>query len=352
MARMRYQQALAKALRDEMLRDPSVFVLGEDVRASLRGVTRGLAAELGEQRIIDTPISEQAFTGFAMGAALAGHRPVVEYQIPSLLFTAFEPIVNQAQKFRLMTGGQAKVPVTYIVPGSGARMGLAAQHSDHPYALFAQAGVKTVVPATASDAYGLFVAAIRDDDPVVFFAPAAALGSREEVADDAEPIPLGVGRVHRSGDDVTVVAVGHLVRDALAVAEALAASEDGATISVEVFDPRTIHPFDWEGLRASVAKTGRLVVTDDTNRTCGLAAEVVATAAEEFADLLVAPPKRITRADAPIPFAVELEVALLPSREQLTDAIRAVAAVGPGPRPAAAGAGAGAGTGAAQEVAR
>lgn len=326
MARMRYQQALAKALRDEMLRDPSVFVLGEDVRASLRGVTRGLAAELGEQRIIDTPISEQAFTGFAMGAALAGHRPVVEYQIPSLLFTAFEPIVNQAQKFRLMTGGQAKVPVTYIVPGSGARMGLAAQHSDHPYALFAQAGVKTVVPATASDAYGLFVSAIRDDDPVVFFAPAAALGSREEVADDAEPIPLGIGRVHREGDDVTVVAVGHLVRDALKVAEALAADEG---ISAEVFDPRTVYPFDWEGLAASVRKTGRLVVIDDTNRTCGLAGEIVATVAEELADALVAPPRRVTRSDAPIPFAVELEVALLPSREQLADAVRSVVKVGP-----------------------
>lgn len=324
MARMRYQQALARALRDEMLRDPSVFVLGEDVRASLRGVTRGLAAELGDQRIIDTPISEQAFTGFAMGAALAGHRPVVEFQIPSLLFTAFEPIVNQAQKFRLMTGGQAKVPVTYIVPGSGARMGLAAQHSDHPYALFAQAGVKTVVPATAADAYGLFLSAIRDDDPVVFFAPAAALGSREEVADDADAIPLGVGRVHRDGEDVTVVAVGHLVRDALKVAESLAES-DG--ISVEVFDPRTVYPFDWEGLAASVRKTGRLVVIDDTNRTCGLAAEIVATAAEELSDALLAPPRRITRADAPIPFAVELEVALLPSREQLATAIRSVVTV-------------------------
>jgi pyruvate/2-oxoglutarate/acetoin dehydrogenase E1 component len=325
MARMRYQQALAKALRDEMTRDPSVFVLGEDVRASLRGVTRGLAAEFGDQRIIDTPISEQAFTGFAMGAALAGHRPVVEYQIPSLLFTAFEPIVNQAQKFRLMTGGQAKVPVTYVVPGSGARLGLAAQHSDHPYALFAQAGVKTVVPATAADAYGLFVAAIRDDDPVVFFAPAAALGTREDVADDAQPIPLGVGRVHREGQDVTIVAVGHLVRDALAVAESLA-SEDG--ISAEVFDPRTVYPFDWAGLRASVEKTGRLVVIDDTNRTCGLAAEVVATAAEEFADALVAAPRRVTRADAPIPFAVELEVALLPSREQLATAVRSVLGAG------------------------
>jgi pyruvate dehydrogenase E1 component beta subunit len=339
MARMRYQQALARALRDEMVRDPSVFVLGEDVRASLRGVTRGLAAELGADRVIDTPISEQAFTGFAMGAALAGHRPVVEYQIPSLLFTAFEPIVNQAQKFRLMTGGQAKVPVTYIVPGSGARMGLAAQHSDHPYAMFAQAGVKTVVPATAADAYGLLVAAIRDDDPVVYFAPAAALGTREEVADDAGPIPLGVGRVHRSGADVTVVAVGHLVKDALAVAESLAAEEG---IAVEVFDPRTVYPFDWDGLAQSVGKTGRLVVVDDANRTCGLAAEIVATAAEELAAELVAPPRRVTRADAPIPFAVELELALLPSRAQLADAVRGVVGAGP----AVAGAGAASGEGA------
>lgn len=323
MARMRYQAALAQALRDEMTNDPSVFIIGEDVRASLRGVSKGLFADFGPQRVIDTPISEQAFTGFAMGAALAGHRPVVEYQIPSLLFTAFEPIVNQAQKFRLMTGGQAKVPVTYIVPGSGARKGLAAQHSDHPYALFAHAGVKTVVPATALDAYGLFLSAIRDDDPVVLFFPAAVLGTREEAPETLEAVPLGVGRVHRPGEDVTIVAVGHLVHDALAVAEALAAEG----ISAEVWDPRTILPFDWDGLRASVEKTGRLVVFDDTNRTSGLAAEVLATAAEEFP--LQAPPRRVTRADAPIPFAVDLELALLPSREQLADAVRGVLAFAP-----------------------
>jgi pyruvate/2-oxoglutarate/acetoin dehydrogenase E1 component len=320
MARMRYQAALARALRDEMTVDPSVFIIGEDVRASLRGVSKGLFADFGPQRVIDTPISEQAFTGFAMGAALAGHRPVVEYQIPSLLFTAYEPIVNQAQKFRLMTGGQAKVPVTYIVPGSGARKGLAAQHSDHPYAMFAHAGVKTVVPATALDAYGLFVSAIRDDDPVVLFFPAAVLGTREEAPETLEAVPLGVGRVHRAGDDVTIVAVGHLVHDALAVAEELAA--DG--ISAEVWDPRTILPFDWDGLRASVEKTGRLVVFDDTNRTGGLAAEVLATAAEELA--LQAPPRRVTRAVAPLPFALDHELALLPSREQLADAVRGVLA--------------------------
>jgi pyruvate dehydrogenase E1 component beta subunit len=219
-----------------------------------------------------------------------------------------------------MTGGQAKVPVTYIVPGSGARKGLAAQHSDHPYAMFAHAGVKTVVPATALDAYGLFLSAIRDDDPVVLFFPAAVLGTREEAPEELEAVPLGVGRVHRAGDDVTIVAVGHLVHDALAVAEELAA--DG--ISAEVWDPRSILPFDWDGLRASVEKTGRLVVFDDTNRTGGLAAEVLATAAEEFP--LQAPPRRVTRADAPLPFAVELELALLPSRQQLADAVRGVLA--------------------------
>jgi acetoin:2,6-dichlorophenolindophenol oxidoreductase subunit beta len=316
-SRMRYQQALGKALRDEMVRDPGLFVVGEDVRESLRGVTKGLAEEFGVSRVLDMPISEQMFTGFATGAALAGRRCVVEYQIPSLLYLAFEQIVNQAQKLRLMTGGQASVPVVYLVPGSGARLGLAAQHSDHPYSLFAHAGVKTVLPATASDAYGLLVASIRDDDPVVFLAPAAALPTREEVADEPFVVPLGSGRIHRACDDVTVVAVGHLVHDALAVAEELANE-----ISMEIFDPRTLYPFDWDLLADSVARTGRLVVFDDANRTCGLAAEIVATAAEEMA--LVAPPKRVTRADVPIPFAVELELAALPSRQQLEAAVRQV----------------------------
>jgi pyruvate dehydrogenase E1 component beta subunit len=298
--------------------DPSVFVIGEDVRASLRGVTKGLLDEFGPDRVLDMPISEQMFTGFATGAALSGRRCVVEYQIPSLLYLAFEQIANQAQKLRLMTGGQAAVPVVYLVPGSGARLGLAAQHSDHPYSLFAHAGVKTVLPATSADAYGLMLSAIRDDDPVLYLAPAAVLPVRGELPEEPEPVPLGRGRIHRSGTDVTVVAVGHLVHDALAVAEEL----DGE-VSVEVFDPRTLYPFDWELLAESLARTERLVVFDDANRTCGLAAEVVATAAEEMH--LVARPRRVTRADAPIAFAVELELAALPSRAQLATAVRAVA---------------------------
>ena len=319
MTAIRYLPALGKALRDEMAADPSVFVIGEDVRASLRGVTKGLLDEFGPDRVLDMPISEQMFTGFATGAALAGRRCVVEYQIPSLLYLAFEQIANQAQKLRLMTGGQAAVPVVYLVPGSGARLGLAAQHSDHPYSLFAHAGVKTVLPATPADAYGLMLSAIRDDDPVIVFGPAGAMEQREDVDVAAlGPVPLGVGRIHRPGSDVTVVAVGHLVGDALAVADELA-----DTVSVEVFDPRTLYPFPWAGLAESLERTGRLVVVDDSNRTCGIGGEVIATAAEQMR--LVAPPKRVTRPDgAVLPFARGLDLALQPTRGQLRTAIETV----------------------------
>jgi acetoin:2,6-dichlorophenolindophenol oxidoreductase subunit beta len=311
-----YQKALHRALNDELARDPAVCVFGEDVGVGVNNVTSGLLAKYGPDRVVDMPLSEQAFTSFATGAAIAGRRPVIEFQIPSLLFLVFEQIVNQAHKFSLMTGGQTGVPVTYFLPGSGSRVGWAGQHSDHPYSLFAHVGVKTVVPATPADAYGLFVTAIRDDDPVVLFGPSGALGVREDI-DFATlgPVPLGVGRVHRPGTDVTVVAVGHLVQTALAVAERLADQ-----VSVEVFDPRTLYPFDWAGLAASLERTGRLVVIDDSNRSCGIGGEILATAAEEMR--LVAPPKRVTRPDgAVLPFALELDRAVQPSEDQLTTAV-------------------------------
>jgi acetoin:2,6-dichlorophenolindophenol oxidoreductase subunit beta len=315
MPRTRYIEALSRALRDEMAADPTVMVLGEDVRHSLRRVTYNLATEFGDQRVIDMPLAEQAGTGFATGAALLGWRPVLEFQVPSLLYVAFDQVVNQAQKLSLMTGGQARVPVTYLFPGSGARLGLAGQHSDHPYALLASAGVKTVVPATPADAYALFRTAIRDDDPVAVFAPAALLGTRADLGDQVEPVPLGSGRVHRPGSDVTLVAVGHLLPVALTVATELA--ERG--ISVEVFDPRSIYPFDWDMLHGSVAKTRRLVVADDTNRTGGLAADIIATMAEEIP--FRSRPRRVTRADVPVPFSPVLEKAVLPAKETIYAAV-------------------------------
>src|ERR1035438_7126641 len=223
MAKLSYAKALNKALADELERDPAVCVLGEDIAAGIAQLTLGLAKRFGSDRVTDTPISEQAFTSMATGAALCGLRPVIEFQIPSLLFLVFEQIANQAHKFSLMSGGQIKVPVTYVLPSSRPPAGWAGQHSDQPYSLFAHVGVKTVVPATPTDAYGLLVTAIRDDDPVIVFAPAGAVPRRENVdSGPLRPVPLGVGRVHRPGSDVTVVAVGHLVHDALAVADELA----------------------------------------------------------------------------------------------------------------------------------
>jgi acetoin:2,6-dichlorophenolindophenol oxidoreductase subunit beta len=317
--KLSYTKALNRALRDELERDPAVCVFGEDIGAGIAQVTLGLLSRFGPDRIVDTPLSEQAFTSMAIGAALCGMRPVIEFQIPSLLFLTFEQIANQAHKMSLMTGGQVCVPVTYVVPGSGSRVGWAGQHSDHPYSIFAHVGVKTAVPATPVDAYGLLVSAIRDADPVVLFAPAGAMGVRDDVDPEMlRPVPFGQARIHRAGTDVTVVAVGHLVHEAVAVADELAGE-----ISVEVFDPRTVYPFDWEGLAASVGKTGRLVVIDDSNRSCGLGAEVIATVCEEMA--LIAPPKRVTRPDgAVLPFALELDRAVQPSRDQLSTAIKTV----------------------------
>lgn len=318
MSILSYTKALNRALADALAADPAVCVFGEDVGAGLAGPTLGLQRRFGADRVVDTPLSEQAFTGMAVGAALSGRRPVIEFQIPSLLFLVFEQLVNQAHKFSLMTGGQASVPLTCLVPGSGSRQGWAGQHSDHPYSLFAHAGVKTLVPATPTDAYGLLASAVSDPDPVVLFAPAAALGVREDVTWELSPVPIGSARVHRAGTDVTVVAVGHLVHDALAVAEELAGE-----VSVEVFDPRTVYPFDWAALAASLERTGRLVVVDDSNRSCGIGAEVLATAAEEMR--LTAPPRRVTRPDgAVLPFALELDRSLQPSRDQLRNAIRTV----------------------------
>jgi pyruvate dehydrogenase E1 component beta subunit len=311
---MRYQQALAAAVRDEMESDSEVIYIGEDVEQSLRFVSAGLAEDF-PGRVRDTPISEAAFTGFATGAAMAGRRPIVEYQIPTLLYVAFDQIVNQAHKIRLMTGGQTRVPVTYLFPGSGARLGLAGQHSDHPYSLLAHAGIKTLVPASAGDAYTLMRAAIRDDDPVAVFAPAACLHRKADVA-RGEVGKIGVASIAHPGSDVTVVAVGHLVHEAVAVAEEL-----HETVSVEVIDARSVFPFDWGLLSESLARTGRLVVVDDANRTCGFAAEVAATAAQENFALLKAPIVRVTRADATVPFSVELERAVLPSRAQIVNAI-------------------------------
>jgi pyruvate dehydrogenase E1 component beta subunit len=301
----------------EMRADPNVIVVGEDVRHALRGITKGILEEFGPDRIWDAPISEAAFVGMGTGAAIAGLRPVIEFQIPTLLYVAMDQLANQAQKLRYMMGGQGKIPVTYIVPGSGARPGLAGQHSDHLYSLLMHCGLKVVMPATPYDAKGLFTAAIREDDPVVLFAPSAVMGVRGAVPEEQLCLPLGRANLRRNGSDITVVVSAPLLAGTLK----LAANMDLEGISLEVFDPCSLLPFDHDALERSVSKTGRLIIFDDANRTCGFAAEVAAFAAENLFKRLRAPVIRITRADVPVPFSTALDKRMLPSSEQLEVAI-------------------------------
>ena len=319
MARIRFSQALHDAIAEEMRRDPAVIVLGEDVRCGLMGVTGGLLEEFGAQRVFDTPLSEAGFTGLAIGAAIQGLRPVVEYQISSLPYVAMDQLVDQAAKLRYMTGGQIRIPMVVRVTMSGAAGSLGAQHSDHNYPMLALMGLKVVMPATPADAKGLLKTAIRDDDPVIVYEDAKCLSARGEVPDAEHVVPLGAAAVAREGTDVTVVAVGHLVAESLKAAPRLASEG----ISVEVVDPRTILPLDTATILRSVAKTGRLVVADDSNSFCGFAAEVAAQVAHlGFADLK-APIVRCVRPTIPVPFSPPLERRVLPAEGDIADAVRA-----------------------------
>jgi len=312
-----YLKAISEALLNEMKINPDVIVIGEDVRYSLRGITKGFIDIFGPDRVIDTPISEAGLTGVGTGAALTGLRPVLEFQICEFIFFAFDQLVDQAQKLRYMSGGKLKAPVTYLISSSGARGGMAGQHSDNPYPYLLHSGMKTVMPSTPYDAKGLLVSAIRDDDPVAVFLPVNSLGTKGDVPEEQYTIPLGKGEIKKEGKDITVVATGHLVKIALEAAEDLKSSG----ISVEVYDPRTLLPLDKELLFKSVKKTGRVVIFDDSNWTCGFAAEISAIIAEECFTYLKSPIRRVTRADVPIPFNAQMESFVLPNKEKLIRAI-------------------------------
>jgi pyruvate dehydrogenase E1 component beta subunit len=318
MASIRFARALHDAIAEEMRRDPAVIVLGEDVRCGLMGVTGGLLEEFGPQRVFDTPLSEAGFTGLAIGAAIRGLRPVVEYQISSLPYVAMDQLVDQAAKLRYMTGGQLQIPMVVRVAMSGAAGSLAAQHSDHNYPMLAHMGLKVALPASPADAKGLLKAAIRDDDPVIVYEDAKCLSARGEVQDGEHVTPLGEAACVRDGTDVTIVAVGHLVRESLEAAARLAS--DG--ISAEVIDPRTILPLDIDTILRSIVKTGRLVIADDSNSFCGFAAEVAAQIAHLGFDHLRAPIGRCARPTLPVPFSPRLERSMLPAEGQIVKAVR------------------------------
>ena len=320
MREIRYLQATAEALNCEMGLNKDVIVFGEDVRESLRGVTKGLVDVYGENRVIDFPISEQGMIGCGIGCAISGLRPVIEFQINEFTFFAFEQIMLQSQKLRFYSGGKIKIPLTYVVPGSGARGGISGQHSDNPYSFLLHGGMKVVIPSCAYDAKGLLVSAIRDNDPVAVFLPTRVMADRGPVPEEQYTIPLGKADIKKEGSDITVVATGHLVTAALSVAKKFE-EED---VSIEVFDPRTLLPFDKEALKKSISKTGRVVIIDDSPITCGFSNFVASIIAEEFFALLKAPVKIVARADVPVPFSQPLEEYVLPNEEKLIDAVKKI----------------------------
>jgi pyruvate dehydrogenase E1 component beta subunit len=320
MARKRLTQAINEALAEELERDPSVVLFGEDVRTSVFGDTAGLVDRFGEQRVRDAPISEALLAGMAVGAAAAGRRPILHLMYGNFLYTAFDAIANQAAKLRYMTGGQMRLPVVFMA-AYGAGRSIGAQHSDVPYpALMNLAGLKVVVPSTPADAKGLLKACIRDDSPTVFLQPIRRGGEQGEVPDGEHLAPLGQGIVRRPGRDATVVAIGAMVRHAMRAADAAAAEG----IDAEVIDPRTLFPLDRELILASIRKTGRLIVVDEARRTCGAAAEIAALAVEHAFESLVAPVRRVTVADVPMPYSPPLEEAVLPDQRSVAEALRAV----------------------------
>jgi acetoin:2,6-dichlorophenolindophenol oxidoreductase subunit beta len=321
-----YAEAIREALAEEMERDEQVFVIGEDVGESggVFGVTKGLAARFGAERVLDTPISEEAIVGAAVGASLLGGRPVVEIMFSDFATLAMDMIVNQAAKTHYMTGGRLTAPVTIrLVTGTAGAT--AAQHSQSLEAWFAHVpGLKCVAPSTPADAKGLLKAAIRDPDPICFFEHKLLYNRKGEVPDEVEPLAFGRGRVVREGSDVTLVSYLKTLHDALEAAETLAAEG----VSVEVFDPRTLVPFDREGLHASLEKTGRLLIAHEAPQRVGFGAEIAAIAAEECFDLLRAPIARVCGRNTPVPYAPELEGYVLPDAARIADGVRSLVGAG------------------------
>ncbi|HUX75596.1 MAG TPA: dehydrogenase E1 component subunit alpha/beta, partial [Anaerolineae bacterium] len=316
-----YSAALFEALAEEMARDERVFLLGEDVSTGgYFAVTAGIAEEFGPHRVLDTPISEYAIVGAAVGAAMTGRRPVAEILFSDFLTACMDPIVNQAAKLRYMSGGQYALPLVVRTPGGGG-IGMAAQHSQSLEAwLTGIPGLIIIAPGTPYDAKGLLKAAIRSNNPVLFFENKLLYTAIGPVPEEDYIVPIGVAEVKRTGNDVTLVAIGAMVGPALEAADAL--SSDG--VSIEVVDPRTLVPCDWATIVRSAVKTGRLVVAEPGPLTHGFGAEVVTRVTEAALGALVAPPRRVAGADVPIPYNRGLENAALPDVEHVVRAVRAV----------------------------
>jgi pyruvate/2-oxoglutarate/acetoin dehydrogenase E1 component len=332
MAKKSFRQAINEALAQEMRRDPRVVLMGEDVAGGLgspgeddawggpMGVTKGLMPEFGRERVLDTPITESGFIGAAIGAAATGLRPVADLMFVDFMGVCFDQIFNQAAKFRYMFGGKAVTPVVIrTMFGGGFRA--ASQHSQCLYPLFTHIpGLKVVIPSSAYDAKGLMIQAIRDDDPVIFFEHKMLYDDMDDVPDEPYAIPFGEANLTREGDDVTIVALGRMVKLANEAADTL--RREG--VACTVIDPRTTSPMDTDSILESVEETGRLVVVDEAHPRCGMAADVAALVAQEAFRTLKAPVRMVTPPHVPVPFAPSLEDAYLPTPAGIADAVRGV----------------------------
>ena len=331
MSIMTYIAAIGAAQREAMVADKRVIIIGEDVESNVYGTTGeskqraesgDFVHQFGHARVRNTPISEEAMVGAAIGAAMTGLRPIVDLSYSSFMYMAMDQLVNQAAKNRYMFGGQSSIPVVFR---SAMFYGLntGAHHSDRPYPMFMTVpGLKVIAPGSASDAKGLLRTAVDCDDPVLIFEAVPLWGQKEEVQDDEYWIPFGQARIRREGTDVTVVAISGAVPLAMKAAEQMAAKG----ISVEVIDPRTLVPMDTKTIIASVRRTGRLVITEPAARTCGAAAEISAIVCEAAFDALKAPIKRVTALNMQVPFSPALEPQIYPTTERIVAAIEAVCA--------------------------
>ncbi|TMK77895.1 MAG: alpha-ketoacid dehydrogenase subunit beta [Actinobacteria bacterium] len=319
MPELSYREAVRDALSAAMRKDGEVFIMGEDIAemGGSMGVTQGMLDEFGPDRVRNAPISEMALVGTGIGAAMQGMRPVVEVMYEDFLTLACEQIVNQAAKHRYMSGGQVKVPLTIRTQG-GAGWSPGAQHAQQLEAWFVHIpGLKVVFASTPTDVRGLLWSAIYDDNPVLFFEHRTLYGIKEEVPDELEPIPIGRARVHREGEDVTVVATGRLVHEALGAAE----EAEAEGVSVEVVDPRTLQPLDEQAIIDSVKKTNRAVVAHEAVTKMGHGAELTSVIQQHAFDWLDAPVERVGAKFVPIPFAPVMEEYVVPHQADVYEAI-------------------------------
>jgi acetoin:2,6-dichlorophenolindophenol oxidoreductase subunit beta len=315
-----YAEAIREAQREALASDPDVILFGENVAAPWRPATKGLKEEFGRERVRDAPITETAFIGAGVGAAIAGLKPIVELMLIDFSLVAMDQVFNQMAKTTYMTAGSVNVPMV-LRAIYGARGGGGATHSESLYGLYAHMpGMKIVIPSNPYDAKGLLTTAIKDLNPVVFFEHTLLTNMIGEVPEETYGIPFGVANIVREGTDVTVVAVGRMVNESVKAADELKGK-----ISVEVIDPRTIVPLDEEAILRSITKTGKLVVVDEDYERCGFSAEVAAIVAEKGFHNLESPVARVANPNVPIPFNRKLENHILPDSEKIVRAIRNVA---------------------------